>query len=148
MNLYVNGRTLTVNNAYPERGENGVITLFVTVPYAEMEYMDLKELFKGNTEDIIKIDGETEETYSGFTYSQITDDDANENFVVTLVSDENSFQLGRNRQLEKDNAELAATIAFKDAEITAKDSEIAELLAIAEEYADMVFAALEESEVM
>lgn len=139
MNLYVNGRTLTVNNAYAERGENSVITLFVTVPYAEMQYMDLKELFKGNTEDIIKIDGETEETYSGFTYSQITDDDANETFVVTLVSDENSFQLGRNRQLEKDNAKLAATIVSKDAEI-------AELLAIAEEYADMVFESLEESE--
>lgn len=139
MNLYVNGRTLAVNNAYAERSENGVITLFVTVPYAEMEYTDLKELFKGNTEDIIKTDGETEETYNGFAYSQITDDDENNVFVVTLISDENSFQLGRNRQLEKDNAELKSVIA-------SKDSEIAELLAIAEDYADLVFASLEESE--
>ena len=139
MNLYVNGRTLAVNNAYAERGENGVITLFVTVPYSEMQYADLKELFKGNTEDIVKTDGETEETYSGFTYYRITDDDENETFVVTLVSDENSFQLGRNRQLEKDNAELKSVIA-------SKDSEIAELLAIAEDYADLVFASLEESE--
>ena len=136
MNLYVNGRTLSVNNAYAERGENGVITLFVVVPYAEMEYMDLKELFKGNTEDIIKIDGETEETYSGFAYSHITDDDENKTFVVTLVSDENSFQLGRNRQLEKDNAELKSII-------DSKNVEIAELLGIAENYADLVFASLE-----
>lgn len=139
MNLYVNGRTLSVNNAYAERGENGVITLFVTVPYAEMEYTNLKEVFKENTEDIIKNDGETEETYSGFTYSHITDNDENNVFVVTLISDENSFQLGRNKKLEKDNAELTAILVSKDAEI-------AELLAIAEEYADMVFASLQESE--
>ena len=139
MNLYVNGRTLAVNNAYAERGENGVITLFVTVPYAEMEYLELKEVFKGNTEDIVKTDGEIEETFSGFTYSKITDDDENNIFVVTLVSDENSFQFGRNRQLEKDNVELKSVIS-------SKDSEIAELLAIAEEYADLVFASLEESE--
>ena len=139
MNLYVNGRTLSVNNAYAERGENGVITLFVAVPYAEMDYTNLKEIFKENTEDIIKNDGETKETYSGFTYSHITDDDENNFFVVTLISDENSFQLGRNKQLEKDNAELTAMLVSKDAEI-------AELLAIAEEYADMVFASLQESE--
>lgn len=42
---------------------------------------------------------------------------------------------------------LEATIISKDEELTAKDAEIAELLTIAEEYADMVFASLEENEI-
>ena len=181
MNVLVNGITLNVNNAYAER-END-ITLFIHVPQNEMAYSDLKDLFKKNTEDIIKTDGNNVETFSGFTYANIVDDDENGVYVVKLTANEYDFQLGRNRQLEADNAdlqnsvankdseistltntvsekevviteqeetitELQAAIVIKDEEITAKEAEIAELLTIAEEYADMVFASLEESEVM
>lgn len=202
MNVLVNGTTLSVTNAYAER-ENGIITCTVIVPQSEMEYADLKALFKGNTEDIVstKDDGSTE-LFSGFTYSSILDDDANEQYIVKLTADEYAFQLGRNRQLEADKASLKntvmskdneistlnstisekdktiakkeetitakdtvigekevviteqketitvleATIITKDEELTAKDAEIAELLTIAEEYADMVFASLESDE--
>lgn len=189
MNVLVNGITLNVTNAYAER-ENGMIICTVIVPQTEMDYADLKALFKGNTEDIVytKEDGSTE-LFSGFTYSHIVDDDENAQHIVKLTADEYAFQLGRNRQLEADNAdlqnsvvnkdseistltntvsekevvitkqeetitELEAEIVVKDEEISAKDAEIAELLTIAEEYAEYVFnnleedVLLEESEVM
>ena len=206
MNVLVNGTTLNVINAYAERDTvTGIITCTVIVPEGEMEYSDLKALFKGNTEDIIYMkEDDSTELFSGFTYKNILDDDENSQYVVKLVADEYSFQLGRNRQLEADKANLESTVANKeteisqlnetisekdkeiadkenvisskdftisekestiteqketitvleatinekDTEITAKDAEIAELLTIAEEYADMVFASLEESEVM
>lgn len=178
MNVLVNGITLNVNNAYAER-END-ITLFIHVPQSEMAYSDLKELFKGNTSDIIKTDGDNVETYSGFTYANIVDDDENGVYVVKLTANEYEFQLGRNRQLEADKADLQNAVANKDSEIStltntvsekevviteqeetiiglqaeivikdeelnAKDAEIAELLTIAEEYADMVFGSLTEN---
>lgn len=199
MKLYVNGTTLNVNNAWTEREEsNGIITLLIKVPYAEIEHDDLKNLFKNNTEDMIKTaDDGTEETFTGeFSYKYTTDNDASEIYTVVMTVGENAHQLGRNRQLEKDNAdlnakvaskdneiatlntavaekdteiaektatievkedtiaeqgvkitELEATIVSKDEEITAKDLEIAELLTIAEEYADMLYAeAIEEME--
>ena len=201
MNVLVNGITLNVNNAYAER-ENE-ITLFIHVPQSEMGYSDLKEIFKNNTGDIIKTDNDNVETFSGFAYANIADDDVNETYIVKLTANEYDFQVGRNRQLEADKAslegtvaskeaeisnlnvtvsekdkaiaekeetivakdavivekevvitELEATLATKDEELVAKEAEIAELLTIAEEYAEYVFnnleedVLLEESEVM
>lgn len=189
MNVLVNGTTLKAK-AYAERDTvTGIITCTVIVPQSEMDYADLKALFKGNTEDIIYTkEDESTELFSGFTYSHMVDDDENGQYIVKLTADEYSFQLGRNRQLEADKANLEGTVASKDMEIsnlnstlaekdvvvsekettiteqketitvleativtkdeelTAKDAEIAELLTIAEEYADMVFASLEETE--
>lgn len=196
MNVLVNGATLNVSNAYAERDTvTGIITCTVIVPQSEMDYADLKAVFKGNTGDIIytKEDKSTE-LFSGFIYSHIVDDDENVQLVVKLTSDEYSFQLGRNRQLEADKANLESTVMNKDNEIsnlnstisekdktitehektitvkdtvigekevviteqketitalektiTEKDSEIEELLVIAEQYADMLYGeALEE----
>ena len=207
MNVLVNGNTLNVANAYAERDTaTGIITCTVVVPNSEIGHAELKAMFKNNAGDIIKTDGESSETFSGFKFSAIIDDDANEQYIVKLTADEYSFQLGRNRQLEADKASLETTVATKDAEISnlnatvsekenviaereatieakngviaekenvigekevviteqaetitvleatiatkeeelsAKDLEIAELLTIAEEYADMVFAELE-----
>ena len=184
MNVLINGTTLNVNNAYTERDTvSGIITCTIVVPQSEMDYADLKALFKGNTGDIVCTkDDESTELFSGFAYSSILDDDANGQYIVKLTADEYTFQLGRNRQLEADKAslestvtaknseistlngaiseketvitkqeetitELQASIIIKDEEITAKDAEIAELLAIAEEYADMVFGSLMETEI-
>lgn len=124
MNVLVNGITLNVNNAYAER-ENG-ITLFIHVPQSEMGYSDLKEIFKNNNGDIIKTDGDNAETFSGFTYANISDDDANGVYIVKLTSDEHSFQLGRNRQLEADKATLESTVASKDSEISTLNATISE----------------------
>lgn len=197
MNVLVNGKTLNAK-AYAERDTvTGIITCTVIAPQSEMDYADLKALFKGKTEDIIYTkDDESTELFSGFTYSSILDDDENEQYVVKLTADEYSFQLGRNRQLEadkislenivtnKDNeistlngtisekdkviaereetitakdtvigekevviteqketiTALEATVAEKDSEIAVKDYEIEALLAIAEEYADMLYS--------
>lgn len=188
MNVLVNGITLNVNNAYAER-ENGMIICTVIVPQTEMDYADVKALFKGNTEDIIYTnDSEEQKIFSGFSFASILDDDAKGQYIVKLTADEYAFQLGRNRELEADKADLQnavankdyeistltntvsekevviteqeetiiglqAEIVIKDEELNAKDAEIAELLTIAEEYADMVFASfdeefVEESEVM
>lgn len=183
MNVLVNGTTLNAKS-YAERDTvTGIITCTVIVPQSEMDYADLKALFKGNTEDIVytKDDGSTE-LFSGFTYSHIVDDDENSQYIVKLTADEYNFQLGRNRQLEADKASLEGTVASKDmeisnlntavaekettiteqketitileatvaekeTEITVKNAEIAELLTIAEEYADMVFGSLMETEI-
>lgn len=128
MKVLVNGTTLNVTNAYAERNTvSGIITCTVIVPQSEMDYSDLKALFKGNTEDIIstKDDGSTE-LFSGFTFASILDDDANAQCIVNLTSDEYSFQLGRNRQLEADKASLEGTVAYKDSEITALNGVISE----------------------
>ena len=204
MNVLVNGTTLNVTNAYAERDTvTGIITCTVIVPQTEMDYADVKALFKNNTEDIIYTNEEEEQKiFSGFSFVSILDDDANGQYIIKLTADEYAFQLGRNRELEADKANLQSTVASKDMEIsnlnvtisekdktiaereetitakdtvigekevviteqketiatletaiaekdtelTAKDAEIAELLTIAEEYADMVFASLEETE--
>lgn len=205
MNVLVNGTTLN-GKAYAERDTvTGIITCTVIVPQSEMDYADVKSLFKGNTEDIVYTnDAEEQKIFSGFTFASILDDEANGQYIIKLTADEYAFQLGRNRELEADKASLEgtvankdmeisnlnvtisekdkaiaeceeiitvkdtvigekevviteqketitaleATITEKDTEITAKAAEIEELLAIAEEYADLVFASLEESEVM
>ena len=185
MNVLVNGTTLNVTNAYAERDEEKrIITYYIILPQSEMDYTDLKVLFKSNTEEIVKTDDEgNTELFANADYDHIVDDDANGLYTVILKTDENAHQMARNRQLEKDKAnlestvaskdneistlttsitekdgtiteqgekivELEATIVSKDEEITAKDAEIAELITIAEEYAEMVFSSLEESEVM
>ena len=173
MNVLVNGTTLN-GKAYAER-ENGMIICTVIVPQTEMDYADVKALFKGNTEDIIYTnDSEEQKIFSGFSYASILDDDANSQYIIKLTADEYAFQLGRNRELEADKATLESTVASKDSEIselttsitekdgtiteqgekiveleativskneeiTVKDAEIAELLTIAEEYADMLY---------
>ena len=195
MNVLVNGTTLNVTNAYAER-ENGMIICTVIVPQSEMDYAEVKALFKGNTEDIIYTnDAEEQKIFSGFSFKNILDDDENSQYIVKLTADEYAFQLGRNRELEADKASLESTVMSKDNEIsnlnvtisekdkvieenettieqknvvisekettiteqketitamettitekdnelTAKDAEIAELLTIAEEYADMLY---------
>ena len=127
MNVLVNGITLN-GKAYAERDTvTGIITCTIIVPQSEMDYADLKALFKGNTEDIVytKEDGSTE-LFSGFTYSHIVDDDANAQHIVKLTSDEHSFQLGRNRQLEADKATLENTVASKDNKIATLNGTISE----------------------
>ena len=203
MHILVNGTTLNVTNAYPERDEaTGIITYYIILPQSEMDYMDLKALFKSNTEEIVKTDDGNVELFASAEYEHIIDDDANGLYTVILKTNENKHQLTRNRQLEADKASLESTVASKDmeisnlngtisekdktiaereetitakdtvigekevviteqketiatletaiaekdTEITAKDAEIAELLTIAEEYADMVFATLEVEE--
>lgn len=127
MNILINNTTLNVNNAYAERDtQNGIITLFVTVPYSEMDYADLKALCKANTEDIIKNDGDKTEIYSGFSYASILDDEVNKVYTVKMTSDEYAFQLGRNRQLEADKANLEGTVASKEAEISTLNGTISE----------------------
>ena len=173
MNVLVNGTTLN-GKAYAER-ENGMIICTVIVPQSEMDYADVKALFKNNTEDIIYTnDSEEQKIFSGFSFASILDDDANSQYIIKLTADEYAFQLGRNRELEADKVslentvaskdseiselttsitekdgtiteqgekivELEATIVSKNEEITVKDAEIAELLTIAEEYADMLY---------
>lgn len=128
MIILINNTTLNVNNAYPERDtQNGIITLFVTVPYSEMDYADLKALCKSNTEDIIKTtDDGAQEIFSGFSYASILDDEVNEVYTVKMTSDEYAFQLGRNRQLEADKATLEGAVASKDMEISTLNSTVAE----------------------
>ena len=191
MNVLVNGTTLNVNNAYAERDEiTGIITYYIILLQSEMDYADLKALFKSNAEEIVKTDDEGNiELFAGAEYEHIIDDDANGLYTVILTTNENKHQLARNRQLEADKASLEntvmskeneisnlnvsvaekdvvisekettiteqketitileATVAEKETEITAKDAEIAELLTIAEEYADMVFGSLMETEI-
>ena len=126
MKVSICNTTIEVDNAYAER-ENGIITLFLIVPYSEMEYADLKALCKSNTGDIIKTSDDATETFSGFSFANISDDDAKEVYTVKLTSNEYSFQLGRNRQLEADNEILRSTVSFKDGEISALNGTIAEL---------------------
>ena len=170
MNVLVNEKTLNVANAYAEREvSTGIITYFITLLQSEMDYYDLKELFKSNTGEIVKTDDEGNvELFANAKYVKTNDDDANGLYTVILKTDENAHQLARNRQLESDKASLRNTVASKDIEISnlngtlaekdkaiaereeviaTKDAEIAELLTIAEEYADMVFASLEETEI-
>lgn len=125
MNILVNGITLNVVGAYAERENN--ITLFIHVPQSEIGYDELKTLFKNNTDDIIKTDGETTETFSGFTYANIIDDDEDNVNIVKLTANEYDFQLGRNRQLEADNANLQSKIISKDSEISSLNTTISEL---------------------
>ena len=193
MNVLVNGTTLNVTNVYAER-ENGMIICTVIVPQTEMDYANVKALFKNNTEDIIYTnDSEEQKIFSGFSFASILDDDTNEQYIIKLTADEYAFQLGRNRELEADKAGLENTVSAKDMEISnlngtiseknatiaereatieakdtvieekevviteqaetitalettvaEKDMEIAELLTIAEEYAEYVFNSLEE----
>ncbi len=125
MKILVDGTTLNVINAYAERGTT--ITLYIHVPYAEMGYAELKALFKENTGDIVKTaDDDSTELFSGFTYSNIVDDDANEVYVVKLTATEYDFQLGRNRQLETDKASLESTVMSKDNEISNLNGTISE----------------------
>lgn len=126
MNVLVNGITLNVANAYAER-ENGMIICTVIVPQSEMEYADVKALFKGNTEDIIYTnDSEEQKIFSGFSFASILDDDANSQYIIKLTADEYAFQLGRNRELEADKATLESTVASKEAEISNLNTTVAE----------------------
>lgn len=160
MELLVNGTTLNALTAYTER-DFSTIVLKIIVSKEVIGYEELKALFTGDFGSIVS---ETD-TFSGFSHSSITEDD--ECFIVKLSSDEQSFQIGRNRQLETDNANLANKVQAKDIEISelsvkitenenliadqkekintlkisvaSKDAEITELLTIAEEYADMLY---------
>ena len=127
MKVLVNGNTLNVANAYAERDTvTGIITCTVVVPNSEIGHAELKAMFKNNAGDIIKTDGESSETFSGFKFSAIIDDDANEQYIVKLTADEYSFQLGRNRQLEADKAQLESTVANKEDEISNLNGTVAE----------------------
>lgn len=126
MNVLVNGTTLNVTNAYAER-ENGMIICTVIVPQSEMDYSEVKALFKGNTEDIIYTnDAEEQKIFSGFSFASILDDDANGQYIIKLVADEYAFQLGRNRELEADKASLESVVMSKDNEISNLNGTISE----------------------
>ena len=125
MNVLVNGTTLN-GKAYAER-DNGMIICTVIVPQTEMDYADVKALFKGNTEDIIYTnDSEEQKIFSGFSFASILDDDANSQYIIKLTADEYAFQLGRNRELEADKATLESTVASKDSEISTLNATISE----------------------
>lgn len=117
MQIIVNETTLNVVNAYAEREQD--IKLYIHVPYSEIEYSNLKLLFKNNIGDILKVSdaGVTEEIYSGFSYVNILDDDETNVYIVTLVSSENEFQIGRNRRLEAKIASLTKENLGKDSTI-------------------------------
>ena len=125
MNVLVNGTTLN-GKAYAER-ENGMIICTVIVPQTEMDYADVKALFKNNTEDIIYTnDSEEQKIFSGFSFASILDDDANSQYIIKLTADEYAFQLGRNRELEADKVSLENTVASKDSEISTLNATISE----------------------
>lgn len=126
MNVLVNGITLNVTNVYAER-DNGMIICTVIVPQTEMDYANVKALFKNNTEDIIYTnDSEEQKIFSGFSFASILDDDANGQYIIKLTADEYAFQLGRNRELEADKATLESTVASKEAEISNLNTTVAE----------------------
>lgn len=125
MNVLVNGITLN-GKAYAER-ENGMIICTVIVPQTEMDYAEVKALFKGNTEDIIYTnDSDEQKIFHGFSFASILDDDANGQYIIKLTADEYAFQLGRNRELEADKASLESTMASKENEISNLNTSIAE----------------------
>ena len=125
MNVLVTGTTLN-GKAYAER-ENGMIICTVIVPQTEMDYADVKALFKNNTEDIIYTnDSEEQKIFSGFSFASILDDDANSQYIIKLTADEYAFQLGRNRELEADKVSLENTVASKDSEISTLNATISE----------------------
>lgn len=128
MNVLVNGNVLNVTNAYTERDvATGIITYYITLPQSEMDYNDLKALFKSNNEEIVKTDDEGNvELFAGAEYEHIIDDDANGLYTVILKTDENAHQLARNRQLEADKANLEGAVAIKDMEISNLNSTISE----------------------
>ena len=141
MNVLVNGTTLNVTNAYAERDEEKrIITYYIILPQSEMDYTDLKALFKSNADEIIKTDDEgNTELFANADYDHIVDD-ANGLYTVILKTDENAHQMARNRQLEKDKANLESTVASKDGEIynlngtiSEKDKTIATLESTIEE---------------
>lgn len=182
MYLIVNEVELSVNNAYVERNViTNTLSAIIKIPYDSMGFDELKTLFMNNTGTITKTnDDGTTESWDSFKYDKPPVDDGTQ-YGIILVGEEAAYQIERLRHMEKVIAENATTIeqknvvisekettiteqaetitaletaiAEKDTEITEKDVEIAELLTIAEEYADMVFAslgsdvALEESEV-
>lgn len=128
MNVLVNGTTLNVTNAYAEREvSTGIITYFITLLQSEMDYYDLKELFKSNTEEIVKTDDDGNvELFANAKYVKTDDDDTNGLYTVILKTDENAHQLARNRQLEADKASLENTVASKNAEISKAQRAISE----------------------
>lgn len=128
MNVLVNGTTINVTNAYAEREVSaGIITYFITLLQSEMDYYDLKELFKSNTEEIVKTDDDGNvELFANAKYVKTDDDDANGLYTVILKTDENAHQLARNRQLEADKASLESTVASKDSEISTLNATISE----------------------
>lgn len=149
MNVLVNGTTLNVNNAYPERDETtGIITYKIIVPTSEMVYDDLKVLFKSNTEEIVKTDDDgNTELFANAEYVKTEDDDANGLYVVILKTNENAHQLARNRQLEADKASLESAVMSKDNEISnlnvaisEKDNTIFEKEAVITEQAETITA--------
>lgn len=141
MQIIVNETALNVVNAYAERAQD--IKLYIHVSYSEIEYSNLKSLFKNNVGDILKVSdtGTTEEIYSGFSYANILDNDETEVYIVTLTSSENDFQIGRNRRLEaeidslkkdkleKDNVieKLHGVVLEREEEISQKNNSIQEL---------------------
>ncbi len=128
MNVLVNGTTLNVNNAYSERNAvTGIITYYIILPQSEMDYYDLKALFKNNTEEIVKTDDDGNvELFANAEYVKTDDDDANGLYTVILKTNENAHQLARNRQLEADKVSLEGTVASKDMEISTLNNTISE----------------------
>ena len=120
MNVLVNGTTLNVSNAYSERDvSTGIITYYIILPQSEMDYTDLKALFKSNTGEIVKTDDEGNvELFANAEYEHTIDDDINGLYTVILKTNENAHQLARNRQLEADKASLQNTVASKEMEIS------------------------------
>ena len=69
MKVLIGSTELTVNNCYAYRYQNGKLVLKIEVPQSEIAHDDLKALLKDNTDDIIKVDGDNRETFSGFRYT-------------------------------------------------------------------------------
>lgn len=125
MKILVNGTELNAENAYAER--DTAISLYIQIPYTEMDYAELKALFKGNAGDIVKItdDGSTE-LFSGFSYESIADDEGNDVYIVKMAANEHDFQMGRNRQLEAVKAGLESKLASSEMEISTLNASVSE----------------------
>lgn len=74
MFIRISTTEINVNNAYAFRYANGKLVLKIEVPQSEIEHDDLKALLKENQGDIVKVDGDKTETFTGFSYTVIITD--------------------------------------------------------------------------
>jgi len=137
MILLINGTELNIKNAYTERDTtNNKLCLIIDVPYGEAEYGALKAIFKTNTEDIVTVtdNGETE-VFSGFSYTAALppiDMEENQFYRFTLPGNEDTYQLTRNRELERRLKDKEEKISILNNIVAEKNKTIAEHVSIIE----------------
>lgn len=109
---------LNVNNAYAFRYANGKLVLKIEVPQSEIDHDDLKALLKENQGDIIKVDGDKTETFTGFSYTVvITDRDDVYECEVECVS-ETERKVGDLRVVIHNQAKTIADLMVENSTLT------------------------------